>query len=396
MRRIAILIVIGLVCLTTSAVVSGQDGSDGEAATTLMNGQSLADALMQWDGYDFTDAGDIWPGALRSGPSSTSDPNDPYGGDGTIWILPPLDGPAHVLVEARLSDIDQASLWGNYQLIISELGLTDEEQQGVYAALGQVLGSGFAAAGEDETASHANAWFDGGVALLQTQTRGFEPVPSGQPAPIVPVPDGGVSLEIVPTGQESAVLPMPEPTPSPTPRPTPRRTPRPTPSPSASPAFTQAPAPKAWVCDGSDSVIPDPFLKGWSIGRVDWGRRGSYDRITIRLDRYNPMGGNGTQAITHVLPPDEVASTLKVKAPKDGDTAIALGLFQDVRLNWALNQAAGLPAVKWLTLGKDDNGYPWLVAGVNGDACYSLQVPAWTAKNPKQQQSIQVFLDVQH
>ena len=76
MRRIAILIVIGLVCLTTTAVVQGQDGSDAEAATTLMNGQSLADALMQWDGYDFTDAGDIWPGALRSGPSQEGEAGD--------------------------------------------------------------------------------------------------------------------------------------------------------------------------------------------------------------------------------------------------------------------------------------------------------------------------------
>src|SRR5262249_38663521 len=188
-----------------------------------------------------------------------------------------------------------------------------------------------------------------------------------QPAPIVPMPDGGVSLEIVPSGQESAVLPMPEPTPSPTPVPTPRKTPKPTPKPTASPAFTPAPNPKAWVCDGADSVIPDPFLKGWTIRRVDWGRRGSYDRIAITLDRYNPLGGNGTQAITHVLPPGDVASTLKVKAPKDGDTAIALGLFQDVRLNWALNEAVtGMQSVQWLTLGKDDNGYPWLVAGVNG------------------------------
>ena len=194
------------------------------------------------------------------------------------------------------------------------------------------------------------------------------------------------------------MLPMPEPTPTPAvgPTPTPRRTPRPTPKPTPTPAFTPAPAPQDWICDGSEAVIPDPFLKGWNIRRVDWGRRGQYDRVAITLERYNPWGGNGTQAITHVLPPDEVASTLKVKAPKEGDTAIALGLFQDVRLNWALDQATGLPAVKWLTLGKDDNGYPWLVVGVDADACYSLQVPAWTAEDPKSQKSIQVFLDVQH
>ena len=43
MRRIAALIVIGLVCLTTTTVVQGQDGSDGEVVAPLMDGQSLAD-----------------------------------------------------------------------------------------------------------------------------------------------------------------------------------------------------------------------------------------------------------------------------------------------------------------------------------------------------------------
>ncbi len=364
-----------------------------------MSGQALADALMEWDGYDFSDAGDIWPGALRSGPSSASDPNDPFGGDGTIWILPPLDDPAHVLVEARLSELGQASIWGNYQRIMTELGLTEEEQQGVYAGLGEVLGAGYASASDDEQTSHADAWFAGGVALWQVQTRGFEPVPEGQPAPLVPMPDGGVTLEIVPDGQESAVLPMPEPTATPTlePTATPRRTPKPTPRPTATPAFTQAPAPKDWVCDGSDSIIPDPLSKGWNIQRVNWGRRSGYDRITMTLSRYNALGGNGTQAITHVLPSDQVNPTLKVKKPKDGDWSVALGLFQDVRLTWTLDrELTGLGEVEAITLGKDNNGYPWLVVGTDEEPCYSLQIPAWTAKNPKNQQSIQVFLDVKH
>lgn len=396
MRRIALAIAAGLMLLATT-VLAAEDDSSGGVVAPLMDGQSLADALMEWDGYDFSEAGDIWPGALRSGPSSASDPNDAFGGDGTIWILPPLDEPAHVLVEARLSELGQASIWGNYQRIMVELGLTQEEQQGIYGGLGEVLGAGYAAASEDEQASHADAWFSGGVALWQVQTRGFEPVPEGEPAPIVPMPDGGVTLELVPDDQESAVLPMPEPTASPTSEPTPRKTPKPTPRPTPTPAFTQAPAPKDWVCDGSDSIIPDPLSKGWNIQRVNWGRRSGYDRITVTLNRYNALGGNGTQAITHVLPSDEVNPTLKVKKPDEGDWAIALGLFQDVRLTWTLDRdLSGLGSVEAITLGKDDNGYPWLVVGTDDEPCYSLQIPAWTAKNPKNQQSIQVFLDVKH
>lgn len=399
MRRIALAIAAGLMLVATT-VIAAEDDSSGGVVVPLMDGQALADALMEWDGYDFTEAGDIWPGALRSGPSSTSDPNDPFGGDGTIWILPALDEPAHVLVEARLSELGQASIWGNYQRIMEELGLTEEEQQAVYGGLGQVLGAGYAAAGDDEQASHAQAWFAGGVALWQVQTRGYEPVPDGQPSPLVPMPDGGVTLELVPDGQESAVLPMPEPTstPTPEPTPTPRRTPRPTAKPTATPAFTQAPAPKDWVCDGSDTIIPDPLVKGWNIQRVNWGKRNGYDRITMTLSRYNALGGNGTQAISHVLESDQVNPTLKVKKPKAGAWSIALGLFQDVRLTWTLDrELSGLGSVESITLGKDDNGYPWLVVGTDEvPPCYQLQVPAWTASNPKNQQSIQVFLDVKH
>jgi hypothetical protein len=395
MRRIALAIAAGLMLVATTVIAAEPDDS---VVTPLMDGQSLADSLMEWDGYDFADAGDIWPGALRSGPSSLSDPNDPFGGDGTIWILPELDQPAHVLVEVRLSEMSNASIWGNVQRIMEELSLTEDEQQAIYAGLGKVLGAGYAAAGDDEESSNADAPFAGGVALWQVQTRGFETVPDGQTAPLVPMPDGGVTLEIVPDGQQSAVLPMPEPTPTPTiePTPTPRKTAKPTARPTATPAFTQAPSPKNWVCDGSDTIIPDPLLKGWNIQRVNWGKRSGYDRITITLSRYNSLGGNGAQAITHVLESDQVSSTLKVKQPKDGAWSVALGLFQDVRLTWSLDrELSGLGAVEAITLGKDDNGYPWLVVGTDEvPPCYQLQVPAWTASNPKNQQSIQVFLDI--
>ena len=110
MRRIALAVAAGLLLVATTVIAAEPDESSGGVVAPLIDGQSLADGLMEWDGYDFTDAGDIWPGALRSGPSSASDPNDPFGGDGTIWILPPLDGPAHVLVEARLSELGEASI----------------------------------------------------------------------------------------------------------------------------------------------------------------------------------------------------------------------------------------------------------------------------------------------
>ena len=62
--------------------------------------------------------------------------------------------------------------------------------------------------------------------------------------------------------------------------------------------------------------------------------------------------------------------------------AVALGLFQDVRLTWTQDRALTLPALKWITMEKDDNGFPWIVLGVKGAGCYSLQVPDWSATRP--------------
>ena len=156
-----------------------------------------------------------------------------------------------------------------------------------------------------------------------------------------------------------------------------QKTPKPTRKPTPTPAASQAPAPATFVCD-TDSAIPDPLSAGWNIRRIDWRNMGKFDRLFVTLDQRDP-GGDGTQAIVHVMPAEDVPTTLKVSAPQAGTVAVALGLFQDVRLTWSLDRALTLPALKWITMEKDDNGFPWFVLGVKGAACYSLQIPDWSA-----------------
>jgi hypothetical protein len=185
----------------------------------------------------------------------------------------------------------------------------------------------------------------------------------------------------------------PEPTvePVPTPKKTPKPTTVPTPSP---PTPSQAPPPGTYVCD-TDSSIPDPLGAGWNIRRIDWVNKGKYDRLIVTLDQKG-TGGDGTQAIVHVMPPDEVPTTLKVSAPQAGDVAIALGLFQDVKLTWSLDRALTLPALKWITMEKDNNGFPWIVLGADGVACYSLQIPDWSSADPQPATTVLVTIDVKH
>jgi len=198
----------------------------------------------------------------------------------------------------------------------------------------------------------------------------------------------------VPT-DEATPLPTDLVTAQPTLEPTPAKTPKPTKQPTPTPpAPSQAPAPAAFVCD-TDSAIPDPLSAGWSIRRLDWRNMGKFDRFFVTLDQRDP-GGNGTQAIVHEMPPADVPTNLKVSAPQAGDVAIALGLFQDVKLNWTQNRALTLPALKWVTMQKDDNGFPWIVLGVKGAGCYSLQVPDWSATDPQPGSTVLVTIDVKH
>ncbi len=195
--------------------------------------------------------------------------------------------------------------------------------------------------------------------------------------------------ESVPT-DEATPLPVDEPTLEPTPQ----RTPKPTRKPTPTPAASLAPAPATFVCD-TDSAIQVPLMAGWNIRRIDWRNMGKYDRLFVTLDQRDP-GGDGTQAIVHVMPVADVPSTLKVSSPQAGTVAIALGLFQDVRLTWTQNRALTLPALKWITMEKDDNGFPWIVLGVKGAGCYSLQVPDWSTTDPKPASTVLVTIDVKH
>lgn len=401
MRRLLIVMLAGLLVLAPSTLAA----TPQPGVISTITGQDLADTLGQWDGYDFQDAGDAWPGALRSGPSNSADTSDPYGADGTILMLPPLDDGAHPVIQVRLTSMGSPAIWDYYQRTMDTLGFDAAAQQRVYAGLGQVLGQAYAEADDQDHNHVVSVDVAPYTVLWQSRTSGFVADDPNQPVPPFATPNGGVTLEIVPPGQDAIVVPPPEPTPTPeptpsptplkTPKPTPKATKKPTPTPNAGPT---APPPTSYVCDGTDTYIQDPLNKGWNIRRVDWGNHGKFDRLTVTLDQYSGLGGNGAQAIVHVLPVNKVQSTLKVSPPQMGDVAVALGLFQDVRLTWSLDRAlSGLPKFEWLTMEKDNNGFPWLVLGINGSsACYSLQAPAWDTANPKAQKTIQVVVDVKH
>lgn len=154
--------------------------------------------------------------------------------------------------------------------------------------------------------------------------------------------------------------------------------------------------PGTFECDRS-SALQDPLSRGWRIQAVDWRDAGDRDRVIVTLNQFEPLAGVATQAIVHLMPVGEVADRLGVVEPSAGREAVALGLWQGVRLTWTIDRELSLPKVRWVTMGKGENGFAWLVLGVRGDACYSLQVPVWAATgDPSDASSIEVIVEVEH
>lgn len=230
----------------------------------------------------------------------------------------------------------------------------------------------------------------------------------GGPSPSATPRTALASPSVAPPTRGGTAKPTTLPTDEATARPTARATRRPTAAPTdeptdapatdGAPPTVGAPTPPpagTFECERT-TAIQDPLSQGWRVQRVDWSGQGDRDRLVVTLNRSAPLAGEATQAIVHVMPVAKVADTLKVVAPSAGRDAVALGLWAGVRSNLELDQALALPKLRWITMGKDDNGFIWLVLGVRGEACYSLQAPDWSADEPEAVADTQVIVEVAH
>jgi hypothetical protein len=199
-----------------------------------------------------------------------------------------------------------------------------------------------------------------------------------------------------------AAAPTDEPATTARPRVTPRPT-RPrtaTAAPTGTPLGGDLPTPPpagTYVCDGGSVAIEDPHVRGWSILRVRWGARPGFDHVYLELSPRPALDGAGARATVQVMPVSDVAERLGVVAPRAGRTAVVLSLSEGVRATLSVDQEVALQKLRAVTAGKDPDGRQWLVLGVRGEACYSLQVPAWAPDQPDALASpIEVVLDIQH
>jgi hypothetical protein len=197
-----------------------------------------------------------------------------------------------------------------------------------------------------------------------------------------------------------------QPTDQPGPTPTARVTPRPTrartgtPAPTGTPRLDDLPTPPpagTYVCDGGSVALEDPLGRGWNVARVRWGVRPGFDHVYLELTPRRALDGAGARAVVQVMPVDEVTERLGFQPPGDGRTAVVLTLSEGVRATLAVDQPLTFQKLKALTAGKDPDGLQWMVLGIRGDdACYSLQVPAWSSEDTGDTSTIEVILDIEH
>jgi hypothetical protein len=221
----------------------------------------------------------------------------------------------------------------------------------------------------------------------------------------VPV-DAAVTLILSsgPPAASTGPTPVPQRTlpPAPTLEPTgaPARTPRPTPGvrvtppPVSSTASPKAPEPVAFSCDGR-TVIADPLERGWTVTRVFWARRATYDRVTVRLERDPRRDGGRSRVILETLTPDEVAAVLP-GVPVEGDAAVTLRFAGPIRVTGDMTGSPDMGSLRSVVITRGDDNRPWAVVGADGDGCAALTVTAWTDPSTQTTPFVDVTLDIEH
>ena len=181
--------------------------------------------------------------------------------------------------------------------------------------------------------------------------------------------------------------------------PDPTQTPLPAASetPGASPgvASPKAPPPTGFDCASAVSVR-DPLDRGWRLNGVYWAERDSYDRLTLRLIPEPTL--DGTTSIVKVEPrPRHWASdVLGLPDPTEGDLTVIVRFSNGVMLTRDLQGAPNETALRTLTAASTSDGKVWMVLGVAGEGCRSLQAPAWDDPSLEDLAFVDVTLDLKH
>ena len=172
------------------------------------------------------------------------------------------------------------------------------------------------------------------------------------------------------------------------------RTPAPTPGRVTSTASPRAPQPVAFACEGT-TVARDPLARGWSVSGIYWGERAAHDRITIRLVPDADGDGQTTRVQVDRRPISELTD-LGLSVPPEGDVAVVLRFSSGVSLPRTLQGTPAQQAVR--TIGTTTTGADrvWVVLGVAGEGCTSLQVPFWADPSLQDTPFVDITVDVQH
>lgn len=127
-----------------------------------------------------------------------------------------------------------------------------------------------------------------------------------------------------------------------------------------------------------------------------WGVRPGFDHVYLELTPRRGLDDVGARAVVRVMPVNEVADRLGFSPPRAGRTAIVLTLSEGIRATLSVDEELPFQRVRAVTAGKDPEGLQWLVIGVRGDACYSLQAPEWSSAQPGDSPTAQVIVDIEH
>jgi hypothetical protein len=93
-------------------------------------------------------------------------------------------------------------------------------------------------------------------------------------------------------------------------------------------------------------------------------------------------------------PSTEIEGQLGLPEPSAGEMAVLVRFSETVSLPRELQSDPDQRVVKSVAATTNDQGRVWAILGVDGDACYAIQAPAWDDPSTQNTPFVDITVDV--
>jgi hypothetical protein len=150
-----------------------------------------------------------------------------------------------------------------------------------------------------------------------------------------------------------------------------------------------------WVCD-EDVRLEGPKGRGWSVGRVSFLAKGSYERVLLHLERAGPDIGAPPSVTAEAFATSRIRDYVaRAARPGSGRTTVGIHLANGIKGTLGLRgyRPRGMQTLREFSAYPAAGGSTKMLITVAGDGCFRLRAPAWN-DDAANSQTGQIYLDI--